>query len=94
MLIGTRHKINHCKVTVHVSGQVLSQVPFTKYLGVFIGQYLTWEKHSEYILQRIKGKVHCLYRSRPLSDSILFQLYYGFIFPIFDYCDTVLALFL
>ena len=26
---------------------------------------------------------------RPLSGSILFRLYCGFILPIFDYCDTV-----
>ena len=91
MLIGNRQKINHCSVTVHISGQVLSQVPFTKYLGVFIDQNLTWQKHYEYVLQRISGKVHCLYCLRPLSDSILFQLYCGFILPIFDYCDTVWA---
>ena len=42
MLNGTRQKINHHNVTVHISGQVLSQVPFTKYFGVFIDQNLTW----------------------------------------------------
>ena len=56
MLIGTRQKINHHNVTVHISGQVLTQVPYTKYLGVFIDQNLTWHKHSEYVLQRIRGK--------------------------------------
>ena len=50
---------------------------------------MTWQKHTEYILQRIRGKVHCLNRLRPLSGSILFRLYCGFILPIFDYCDTV-----
>ena len=61
----------------------------TKYLGIYIDQFLTWQKHTEYILQRIRGKVHCLNRLRPLSGSILFRLYCGFILPIFDYCDTV-----
>ena len=89
MLIGTRQKINHHNVTVRISGQALTQVPHTKYLGVFIDQHLTWQKHTEYVLQRIRGKVHCLYRLRPLSDEILFKLYRGFILPIIDYCDTV-----
>ena len=62
------------------------------YLGVFIDQNLTGQKHSEYVLQRIRGKVHCLYYLLPLSESFLFQLYCGFILPIFDYCDTVWAL--
>ena len=83
MLIGTRQKINRHNVSVHISGQTLTQVSYT------IDQFLTWQKHTEYILQRIRGKVHCLNRLRPLSGSILFRLYCGFILPIFDYCDTV-----
>ena len=31
------------------------------------------------------------HRLRPLSDSLLFRLYRGFVLPIFDYCDTVWA---
>ena len=44
MLNGTRQKINDCNVTVHISGQVHSQVHFTKYLGVFIDQNLMFFK--------------------------------------------------
>lgn len=29
----------------HISGQVLTQMPHTKYLGVFTDQNLTWQKH-------------------------------------------------
>ena len=37
MLIGTRQRTNHCNGTVHIGGQVLTQVPHIyKYLGVFI----------------------------------------------------------
>ena len=45
MLIGTRQRTNHRNVSVHINGQVLTQVPHTKYLGVFIDQHLTWQKH-------------------------------------------------
>ena len=51
--------------------------------------FITWQKHTEYVLQRVIGKVHCLYHLWPLPDSLLFRLYCGFILPIFDYCDTV-----
>ena len=44
MLNGTRQKINDCNMTVHISGQVYSQVPFTKYLDVFIDQNLMFFK--------------------------------------------------
>ena len=57
----------------------------------FIDQQLTWRKHTKYVLRRIKGKVHCLYRLLPLSDAILFQLYHSFILPVIDYCDVVWA---
>ena len=86
ILIGTRQKINHHNVTVHISGQVLSlltQVPYIKYLCVSIDQNLIWQKRSENVLQRTRGKA--------LYDSNLFQLYCGFILPILDYCDTVWA---
>ena len=83
MLIGTRQRMNHRNVSVHISGQVLTQVPYTKYLGAFIDQHLTWQKHTEFVLQRVRGKVHCLHRLRPLSDSLLFRLCRGFVLPIF-----------
>ena len=80
MLIGTR-QINHHVVSVYINGQTLTQVSYTKYLGLF-SMNLTWQKHTEYILRRARGKVHCLNRLQPLSDSILFRLYCGFILPI------------
>ena len=89
MLISSRQKINHRNVTIHISGQTLTQIPCTKYLGVFIDQHLTWQKHTEYVLKRIRGKVHCLYRLLPLSDAILFQLYRSFILPVIDYTATL-----
>ena len=36
MLIGTRQKINHHNVSVQISGQTLTQVSYTKYLGIYI----------------------------------------------------------
>ena len=74
-LIGTRQRITHRNVTVHIGGgQALTAIPHIKHLGVFIDQHLTWQKHSEYVLQRIRRNLHCLYRLQPLSHTILFQL--------------------
>ena len=60
MLIGTRQRTNHRNVSVHISGQVLTQVHHTKYLGVFIDQHLTWQKHTEFVFQRVRRKVHSI----------------------------------
>ena len=54
---------------------LLKYLTLSIYIGVFIDQNLTWQKHNEYVLQRIRGK----YIS--LAASILFQLYCGFILP-------------
>ena len=79
MLIDTRKKISHRNVTVHISGQVLTRVPHTKYLGVFIDQNLTWKEHTEYVLQRTKGAKYTGYITCGLY---LTQSYCGFILPI------------
>ena len=50
MLIGTRQRITYHNVTVHIGGQVLTEVPYIKYLSVFINQHLTWQKNNEYVL--------------------------------------------
>ena len=45
-------------VTVHIGGQprpLLKYHTLAKYLGIFIDQHLTWQKHTEYVLQRIRG---------------------------------------
>ena len=33
-------------VNVHISGRILTQAPYTKYLGAFVEH---WQKHTEYI---------------------------------------------
>ena len=70
---------------------MLTQVPHTKYLGMFIDQNLTWQKHTEYVLQRVWGDSTFFTSFAAVPDSLLFRLYRGFILPIFDYCDTVLS---
>ena len=73
MLIGTRQRITHHNVTVHIGGQALTEAPHINYLGVFIDQHLTWQKHTEYVLQRIRRKLHCLYR----YSLCLIQFYFN-----------------
>ena len=41
MLIGTKQKTNHRNVSIHISGQVLTQIPHTKY--VLLGS-VYWSK--------------------------------------------------
>ena len=67
----------------------LSRVPSLKYLGVYIDENLTWQKHTQYVYQRVDSRLHCLYRLCPLPNELLGKLYCTFIFLILDYCDVV-----
>ena len=61
MQIGTRQRITHHNVTVHIGVQVLTEVPHIKYLGVFIDQHLTWQKHTLNMFFRESGGSYIAY---------------------------------
>ena len=73
--------MNHCSMSVHINGQVLTQVPHTKNT-VFIDQNLTWQKHTEVVLQRVRGK---------FKSSYIVYIVYG-LYLILSY-DNIVALF-
>ena len=54
---------------------VQAQVQSTKYLGVVIDQHLTWQCH-------IKCTYTGLYRLKPLSNSLLATLYFGYMYQL------------
>ena len=89
MLIGSRQKLRDSDLCVSINGRQLSRVPSHKYLGVYIDEHLTWQKHTQYVYQRVQSRLHCLYRLCPLSDTLLRRLYCAFILPILDYHDIV-----
>jgi len=89
MLIGSRQKLRDSDLHIIINDRQLSQVPYFKYLGVYIGKNLTWQKHTQYVYQRVQSRLHCLYRLCPLSNELLGKLYCTFVLPILDYCDVV-----
>ena len=89
MLIGSWQKLQDSDLCVSINGRQLSRVPSLKYLGVYIDEHLTWQKHTQYVYQRVQSRLHCLYHLCPLSDTLLGRLYCAFILPILDYCDIV-----
>ena len=85
MLIGSRQKPWDSDLCVNINGRQLSRVPSFKYLGVHIDENLTWQKHTQYVYQRMQSRLHCLYRLRPLSIELLGKLYHTFVLPVLDY---------
>ena len=82
MLIGSRQRTGGKYLHLMLNGDVLGQISTTKYLGVHIDQHLTWNTHIDYILGRIRGKLYCINRLRPVSCKVLCLLYQAYIMPI------------
>ena len=89
MLIGSRQKLRDSDLCINISRKQLCRVLFLKYLGVYIDENLTWQKHTQYGYQRVQSRLHCLYRLCPLSNELLGKLYCAFVLRLLDYCDVV-----
>ena len=89
MSIGSRQKLRDSDICVEISGRQLSRVQSLKYLGIYIDENLTWQRHTQYVYQRVQSRLHCLYRLCPLLNRLLGRLYYTFVLPLLDYCDVV-----
>ena len=60
---------------MRLNGDVLRQLSSIKYLGVHIDQHLTWSTHIDSVLNKVRGKLYCINRLRPISCKVLRLLY-------------------
>ena len=75
---------------IQVQDQDLEQVDSMKYLGVYIDDQLTWDKHISELTSRLSGKVAWLRRlSAKLPKSLLCKSYSTYIQPIMEYACSV-----
>ena len=89
MLIGSRQKIGDKSIKITVSDTQLDQVSVTRYLGVMIDSHLTWDDHTNLVLNRTRTKLASIGRLKPLPLNLLSLIYKLFVLPIIDYCDII-----
>ena len=66
------------------------QVEFTKSLGVYIDENLTWSLHIEHISKNIASRIGILKRIRSFVPfETLLCIYNALFQPHFDYCSVV-----
>ena len=58
MLIGSRQKLRNSDLCVVVNDRQLSRVPSVKYLWLYVDENLTWQKHAQYVYQRVQSRLH------------------------------------
>ena len=92
MLIGSRHRLNTFNrlPSFTIDSNSIKQVEFTKSLGVFIDENLTWNIHIEHISKKIASCIGILKKSRPFVPfETLLCIYNTLVQPHSDYCSVV-----
>ena len=81
----SRRKIN--KGNILLDTTILSQVTFTKFLGVILDGKQKWTHHISYIKNKIsKGMGIILKARKVLKKKVLLQLYHSFVTTYLIYC--------
>ena len=84
------HKLNK---PVHPSllmdNQVIKEVDSHKHLCVFLSNDCTWQKHIDYVKERVWGRMNVMRRLKYCLDrKSLETIYLTFIRPILEYADV------
>ena len=81
----SRQKIN--KGDILLDTTILSQVTFTKYLGVILDDKLKWTQHISNIKNKISKGMGIILKARQVrKKKALLQLYHSFVTPYLIYC--------
>jgi len=78
------------RIVVKFNGTSLIQVQCAKFLGVYIDEHLSWDKHIQQVAAKVSRNVGILQKLRfSIPQSCLMMLYNSLIFPYLHYCCIV-----
>ena len=92
MLIGSRQRLNTFNrlPSFTIDGSYTKQVEFTKSIGVYINENLTWNVHIKHISKTFASCIDILKRSRSFVPfEMLLCIYNALVQPHFVYCSVV-----
>lgn len=76
--------------SIQLDGKNIERVCHAKFLGVYIDQELTWNKHIQEICTKISKNIGIMSRiSYKLNTPILSKLYNTLILPYLNYCNFI-----
>ena len=77
MLVGTHQRTTEADdLVIEISNTRLGRVNKFKYLGVLLGNTLSWKDHVEYIGHKISSRLGILLRSRKVLAKPICQMLY------------------
>ena len=85
-------KYNTDNVKININGNEIKQVNFTKFLGIYIDEHLSWAQHIDYLSKKIARNVGILSKLKHfLPMYIMNTLYYSLILSHLQYCTLLWA---
>jgi hypothetical protein len=90
MLIPGKKTNQDCKLSIKLNNDILEQVSYVKYLGIFIDDSLNWKKQLSNVCKKLAYCVHTLNRARTILPINALRKYYLTTFvSMADYAATV-----
>ena len=75
---------------IFINNVKISMTDKTKFLGVIIDEFLSFQPHIMYIKGKVARGIGVLYKTKKfLHEKTLIQLYNAFIYPYLNYCIAV-----
>ena len=76
----------HVPDDIIINNNIISRVYTIKFLGVILDSHLTWEKHINYIRNKISKSIGIINKvKRLINRSTFITMYYSFIYPYLSY---------
>ena len=86
VLFNSSRKKTKIKIELKINNEIISEKEFTKYLGIFIDNKISWPQHIHHVNLKISKGIGILCKLRHLvSRHMLHSLYFTFIQPHIDY---------
>ena len=85
-------KCNTENIKININGNEIKRVNFTKFLGIYIDEHLSWAQHIEFLSKKIARNVGILSKLKHfLPMYIMNTLYYSLILSHLQYCTLLWA---
>ena len=92
MFLPKGKKYNTYNVKININGNEIKQVNFTKFLGIYIDEHLSWAQHIEFLSKKIARNIGMLSKLKHfLPIYIMNTLYYSLILSHLQYCTLLWA---
>lgn len=75
---------NYCNsvpdfLDISIQGKTMEKIEFCKYLGIIFDYKMKWDKHIDYILNKMKYLIYIFHKlAKILSSVTLMMIYYAF----------------